>query len=136
MKTIVVGFDGSPAAERALERAAELSGANGRVLIVTASVETPTAGVVDEPILDSPSAEERAELLERAAGTVRSLGVEPELIAADAGPAEALVEAARADDADLIVVGSSGSGYVTRAIVGSTAENVVRRAPCDVLVVR
>jgi nucleotide-binding universal stress UspA family protein len=47
-----------------------------------------------------------------------------------------LIETARAEDADLIVVGSTGSGFVTRAIIGSTAENVVRRAPCDVLVVR
>jgi nucleotide-binding universal stress UspA family protein len=58
------------------------------------------------------------------------------LVAADTGPAEALVQAARAEEAELIVVGSTGSGYVTRAIVGSTAENVVRQAPCDVLVVR
>jgi nucleotide-binding universal stress UspA family protein len=36
----------------------------------------------------------------------------------------------------LIVVGHTGSGYVARALLGSTAENVVRGAPCDVLVVR
>jgi nucleotide-binding universal stress UspA family protein len=136
MRTIVAGFDGSPAAERALERAVDLAGADGRVVIVTASVSVPPAGVSDEPILDSPSPQERDALLERAAATLRARGVEPALVAGDARPAEALVEAARAEDADLIVVGRTGSGYVTRAIVGSTAENVVRQAPCDVLVVR
>lgn len=80
MKTIVVGFDGSPAAERALERALEMTDAEGRIVIATARLTIPPASVVDEPIL--------------------------------------------------------GSGYVTRALVGSTAENVVRRAPCDVPVVR
>jgi nucleotide-binding universal stress UspA family protein len=136
MKTIVIGFDGSPAAERALERAAELSGTDGRVVIVTATVTVPAAGVVDEPILDSPSPEERDALLEDGASRLRSAGIEAALVAVEGGPAEALVEVARAEGADLIVVGSTGSGYVTRAIVGSTAENVVRQAPCDVLVVR
>jgi nucleotide-binding universal stress UspA family protein len=135
MKAIVVGFDGSAAAERALERATALARTDGRVVIVTASVSLPPSGVVDEPILDSPSPTERDALLERAAATVRSRGIEATLIAADAAPAQALVDAARAEDADLIVVGRTGSGYVTRAIVGSTAENVVRQAPCDVLVV-
>jgi nucleotide-binding universal stress UspA family protein len=136
MKTIVIGFDGSPAAERALERAAELSGTDGRVVIVTATVTVPAAGVVDEPILDSPTPEERDALLEDGASRLRSAGIEAALVAVEGGPAEALVEVARAEGADLIVVGSTGSGYVTRAIVGSTAENVVRQAPCDVLVVR
>jgi nucleotide-binding universal stress UspA family protein len=136
MKTIVVGFDGSPAAERALERSAALVGAGGRVVIVTASVSMPPAGVIDEPILDSPTPEEGEALLESAASTLRLRGIEPVLVAADTGPAEALVQAARTEEAELLVVGSTGSGYVTRAIVGSTAENVVRQAPCDVLVVR
>ena len=33
-------------------------------------------------------------------------------------------------------MGHIGSGYVTRALLGSTAENVVRHAQCDVLVAR
>jgi nucleotide-binding universal stress UspA family protein len=136
MTTIVIGFDGSPPAERALERAAELSGASGRVVIVTATVSVPLKGVTDEPILDSPSPGERDALLERAATTLRERGIEPSLVAAEAEPAQALVQAARDENADLIVVGGTGSGYVTRAIVGSTAENVVRQARCDVLIVR
>ena len=132
----MVGFDGSPAAERALERASALLAADGRVVVITASPSVPAAGVVDEPILDSPSHQERDALLERAAGMLRARGSESALVASDAEPAEALVQAARAEAADLIVVGSTGTGYVTRALIGSTAEKVIRRAPCDVLVVR
>ena len=58
------------------------------------------------------------------------------LVATDSDPAEALIQVARDHRAELIVVGHTGSGYVTRALLGSTAENVVRHAPCDVLVVR
>jgi nucleotide-binding universal stress UspA family protein len=133
MAAIVVGFDGSPAAGRALERVAALSGEYGRVVLVTASASLPE-GVADDPA--GPSAAERDALLERAATTLRSRGIEPALVSAETGPAEALLEAARDHDAGLIVVGSKGSDYVTRAIVGSTAEAIVRRAPCDVLIVR
>jgi nucleotide-binding universal stress UspA family protein len=135
MKTVVVGFDGSPAAERALARAAELTGGDGRVVVVTASVSIPSRSVVDEPIV-SPSKEERAALLERAGSALRSRDKEAVLVASDEQPGEALVQAVRSEDADLIVVGSTGAGYVTRALIGSTAEAVVRHAPCDVLVVR
>jgi nucleotide-binding universal stress UspA family protein len=136
MRTIVVGFDGSPAAARALDRVAELAGNRGRVVVVTASARLESTGLVDEPILESPSPEERDALLDQGAQALRARGIEPELIAADAEPAQALVQAAHDADADMIVVGSIGSSYLTRAIVGSTAQSVVRQAPCDVLVVR
>jgi nucleotide-binding universal stress UspA family protein len=135
MTTIVIGFDGSPSAERGLERATELTTAGGRVVIVTAAVSIPARSIIDEPIV-SPSVDERDALLDRAGASLRSRGIEPTLVAADAEPAEALVQAVRSEHADLLIVGSAGSGFVTRAILGSTAESVVRHAPCDVLVVR
>jgi nucleotide-binding universal stress UspA family protein len=46
------------------------------------------------------------------------------------------MKVARDQGAELIVMGHTGSGYVTRALLGSTAENVVGHAPCDMLVVR
>jgi nucleotide-binding universal stress UspA family protein len=136
MRAIVVGFDGSPAAERALDRAAELAGDGGRIVLLAATTRLESTGVVDEPILDSRSPEERDAILDRGAAALRERGIEPETVAADGQPAEALMQAARDAGADLIVVGSSGSDYVARAILGSTAEKVVRQAPCDVLVVR
>jgi nucleotide-binding universal stress UspA family protein len=136
MRTIVVGFDGSPAAERALARAAELAGDGGRVVLLAARRRLDSRGVVDEPIVDSPSPDERDAVLDRGAATLRERGVEPQVVAADGEPAEALVQAARDAEADMILVGSTGSDYVARALLGSTAENVVRRAACDVLVVR
>jgi nucleotide-binding universal stress UspA family protein len=47
-----------------------------------------------------------------------------------------ITEAAKALSADLIIIGTHGYSGVTRAIMGSTAEKVVRHAPCPVLVVR
>jgi nucleotide-binding universal stress UspA family protein len=47
-----------------------------------------------------------------------------------------ITEAAKALSADLIIIGTHGYCGLTRAIIGSTAEKVVRHAPCPVLVVR
>jgi nucleotide-binding universal stress UspA family protein len=47
-----------------------------------------------------------------------------------------ITEAAKALASDLIVVGTHGYAGVTRSVMGSTAEKVIRHAPCPVLVVR
>jgi nucleotide-binding universal stress UspA family protein len=133
--TVVVGFDGSPAAQRALERAAALAG-NGRVILVVASPTMPAQGVIREPILDAPAPAESAALLERGRSVLGDLGVAVETVSSELPPAQALMEVARGARADMILVGATGTGYVTRALLGSTAENLVRHAPCDVLVVR
>ncbi|HUP19059.1 MAG TPA: universal stress protein [Gemmatimonadota bacterium] len=47
-----------------------------------------------------------------------------------------IIRAARETPADLIVVGSHGIGGIAETLFGSTAEKVIRKAPCAVLVVR
>jgi universal stress protein A len=51
-------------------------------------------------------------------------------------PGSEIVKAAREWPADLVVIGSHGRRGLTRALVGSVAEAVMRHAPCPVLVVR
>jgi nucleotide-binding universal stress UspA family protein len=51
-------------------------------------------------------------------------------------PHTEIVEAARELGADLIVLSTHGHTGLTHALLGSTAEKVVRHAPCPVLVVR
>jgi nucleotide-binding universal stress UspA family protein len=136
LTTVVVGYDGSAPSERALERAATLVGSGGRVIVVTARPSLAPSGISSEPILDTPPSDERGAMLERSRVLLNERGIQATLVAADDDPAQALAQAARDEDAELIVVGHTGSGYVTRALLGSTAENVLRHAPCDVLVVR
>ena len=50
--------------------------------------------------------------------------------------AHAITEYARANGIDLIIVGTHGRGAVSRFLMGSVAERVVRSAPCPVLTVR
>ena len=50
--TVVVGYDGSPPAQRSLERAATFVGASGRLILVTASPSSDSQGLMSEPLLD------------------------------------------------------------------------------------
>jgi nucleotide-binding universal stress UspA family protein len=134
-QSVVVGFDGSDAAARALARAAAMAGTNGRVVVVTARPTMAASPVTPEPILDAPSPVEQRELLDRARALLADRAARAAFVAIDGDPAEALTRVARSEAAALIVVGRMGSGFVTRALLGSTAENVLRHAPCDVLVV-
>ena len=51
-------------------------------------------------------------------------------------PADEILAAAREWNADLIVLGTHGRSGVSRLVMGSTAESVLRRTPCPVLVVK
>ena len=54
----------------------------------------------------------------------------------DGEPADALVSAAEEHQADLIVLGAVRDTSLATRLLGSTAEEVTRRVPCDVLIVR
>ncbi|MEZ5102505.1 MAG: universal stress protein [Thermoleophilia bacterium] len=132
---IVLGFDGSPVARLALERAASLAGPGGHVAVVSAlPTESPflRPGI---PFDEEDVAEQRREL-DGAGALLRERGVEHSLLDPVGDPAETLCEVARERVADLIVVGSHGRGAAARALLGSVSSSVVHHAPCDVLVVR
>lgn len=51
-------------------------------------------------------------------------------------PRDVILEAAEAEHADLIVIGTHGRRGLSRLVLGSVAESVLRRATCPVLTVR
>ena len=51
-------------------------------------------------------------------------------------PADQILAAAREWEADVIVIGTHGRSGVSRLVLGSTADSVVRHAPCPVLVIK
>jgi len=59
-----------------------------------------------------------------------------ETVVTDGSPHVEIVRLAEQRQADLIVMATHGHGFISHAILGSTTERVVRRAPCPVLVVR
>jgi nucleotide-binding universal stress UspA family protein len=132
---IVVGYDGSAAAERALLRAADEAGERDAVVVVTTASQVYSAGSAPEPLLE-PAADP-SELLAAAKATVtaRSSLADVVVVAREGDPAEELLEVARAANADLVIVGRRGRDFVARTLLGSVAARVVEHAPCDVIVV-
>ena len=66
----------------------------------------------------------------------RAAGVRVNFLIWDGDPGESIVDAARSEQVDLVVVGSHGRGQVGRFLIGSVSDHVVRHAHCPVLVVR
>jgi nucleotide-binding universal stress UspA family protein len=135
-KTIVVGFDDTEPARRALDRAADLAEAFGSKLLVTSVAPTlvstgHSAGPIDP--VDSPS--EHREQLKDAPELVEARGLDAEYVPAIGEPADAIVELAEERDADLIVVGTREPGIVSRLLGQSVSEHVAHEAHRDVLIV-
>jgi nucleotide-binding universal stress UspA family protein len=70
----------------------------------------------------------------RLAEVVRARGGEVHERIATGRAASEIIRVAREDEIDMIVIGTHGRGALTRALFGSTAERVSRRAPCPVFV--
>ncbi len=77
----------------------------------------------------------RAEL-EKFRASLPACFVEQEIIVAEGRPAEEIFGQIRERSIDLAVLGSRGRGSLKRVLLGSTSEQVLRRAPCSVLIMR
>ena len=131
---IVVGYDGSDGAKRALDRAITLAGDDGRITVVGAAEMHSRAVTTEGAHLDPSEIERRRKDLEEAKTLLATRGVDAETVEAQGDPGRAILDSAK--DADLIVVGSRGLNPFQRLLLGSVSTKVVHRADCDVLVVR
>ena len=137
-KTVVVGYEGDQASERALSRAAEIARSGGASLIVTSIVRPLASGAAARGIGPydpaDPPEEHRAEL-EHARELLAARGVAAELDLEVGEPADAIVALAERRGADLIVVGTHERRFLDRLLHGSVSGAVGKRAHCDVLIV-
>lgn len=142
-RRILVATDGSLDAAFAGRAAADLARRTGAVLDLV-HVWLPTFAVVDyypapplapvgRPTIQEVEEREARALLEREA---RRLGDDVTTHLCSGRPADEIVALAARLDADLVVIGSRGLGPVRRLVLGTVSEEVVRRAPCPVLVLR
>jgi len=141
---IVVGTDGSGTATEAVRRAIELARLSGGKIAIVAAFE---------PIPQTRLREEQAEVpgdvshtvgpredvnvaLDAAVGMAKQVGVEAEPFPREGDPADAILDVAEENNADLIVVGNKGMTGAKRFLLGSVPNKVSHHAPCGVYIVR
>jgi nucleotide-binding universal stress UspA family protein len=153
---ILIAYDGSPSADHALREAGRLlPGRRALVVVVykqgigfeVMDLPTATIGLPPAPIdvrtaleLDQDLAERSQKLAQQGAELAREAGFDPEPLAVaddvDTPVAETIVTVAKEQGADAIVVGAHGHGRLSEVVLGSTSRDVIRRAPCPVVVAR
>jgi nucleotide-binding universal stress UspA family protein len=136
MNTIAVGYDDTDVSQRALERAAELAKALGAQLRVVSVAPLAAGGVRSAGALDPIDSPERhAAELRRAREYLEGQGLTAEYEAAVGDPADALVQLADRDHADLLVVGARHHTLLGRLLGQSVSDAVSHQARSDVLIV-
>lgn len=143
-RCIVVGTDGSEAAEGAVRQAVELARAVGARLELVSAYEpvatqqTPTEprGEPDEPqwVIHAQAEVERT--LADAAQLAREAGLETNVYVRQGDPADAILDVAEEREADLIVIGNKGMTGASRFLLGSVPNKISHHAPCSVLIIR
>ena len=87
--------------------------------------------------IDSKDMRQVAEsVLARSAAKAAEQGVEADYAAVEGDPADAILQAAADQDADLVVVGNKGMTGAGRFLQGSVPNKITHHAECSVLVVR
>jgi nucleotide-binding universal stress UspA family protein len=129
---ILVGFDGSDASRRALVHAAELVGRGGSLDVINVIGAQPVSSRIDG--LGDGLRRRQRKVLHEARALLGEWEVRMTPVAAVGDPTTEIRAAAEESGAGVIVVGR-GNG-LRRLIDGSVSARLVRRAPCDVLVVR
>jgi nucleotide-binding universal stress UspA family protein len=142
IKTILLTTDFSDTATRAIEPALALARRFGARIVLTfveedrlppLVVEYMAVGVED---VMSQQVDRARERLEEYAATHLEGQEGLELIVGVGTAHVEIVRLAEEKEADLVVMATHGRGFISHAILGSTAERVLRRSPCPVLVVR
>jgi nucleotide-binding universal stress UspA family protein len=128
LKKILCPVDFSAASEQALKYAAELHGDNGELIVL--HVCRQGAGDGESQLKEHLSHFSRySDLLSALQCPVR--------FAVEYGnPAAAIIDYAGEHEVDFIVIGSHGTTNLQRLLVGSTAESVMRHAPCPVVILK
>jgi len=114
---------------------------DSRFLVISASPPvflTPGEAVAPGAIAQVIAAQEAFHrgLAEGAAGELRKAGLKVDARMVPADPRIAIVDGARHEKADLVIVGSHGRSGFSKLLLGSVASHVIAHSPCNVLVVK
>ena len=141
-KKILVATDFSPSADVALRSAERLAREAGGTLVVAHVVEPISPGystrrstlAIEE--IETVAEREARATLDKIVAASRRRGARIKGVLGVGKPWAAILEVAQKQGVEAICLGNSGRSLFGRLLLGSTAENVVRRSPLPVLVTR
>jgi nucleotide-binding universal stress UspA family protein len=142
--SMVVGTDGSDTANEAVRQATDLAGRVSAKVHLVSAYEPVSEGRLREERQQVPGdlqwmvspREDVSTTLEEAASAIRDLGIDVETHAREGDPADAILDVAEEQSADLIVVGNKGMTGAKRFLLGSVPNKVSHHAPCSVMIIR
>jgi universal stress protein A len=142
MKTILHPTDFSSVSRSAFKKAIELAKGD-RVMLELLHVITPVIPVPGGNVprstynaLDAAATTSARKRMEELVKQAHAADVKTKLTIVEGRPADRIVRAARANRADLIVMGTHGRTGLSRLLLGSVAARVISHSPCPVLTVR
>lgn len=133
--TVVLGYDESPGAKRALGAAIEVSAAFGEPLVLVYGAAPPGTGGEEYRVVKEALHETGREALDHAVGVADDAGVPTTVEIIDQSPAQALLDAAARHQARVIVVGTWGESPIRGALLGSTPHKLLHLSRIPVLCV-
>jgi nucleotide-binding universal stress UspA family protein len=144
IKTIIVGTDGSDTAAQAVVQAGELADKLDANLVIVSAFEPVAEVRLQEERVEAPADVEWAinqredvdAMLSQISAPLRERGVDVRFTARQGNPADAILDVAEEEHADLIVVGNKGMSGARRFLLGSVPNKISHHAPCSVLIVR
>jgi nucleotide-binding universal stress UspA family protein len=131
---ILVAYDGSEAAQRALDWTARV-GADAKVCVISVAPTLEATEKIRDAVDPTSDVPMHQRQLEEAAAVLQKVGIEPSTMLKAGNPAEEIIDAAARGHYDMIVVGKHGMGAMRKFLIGSVADRVVRHAKAPVLVV-
>lgn len=140
MRKILCPIDFSPTSRNALASAVQLAIERGAELVIAHAWQLPAAYYDDLPFpadVTQQIVDDAEQELEKARAGALAAGVARVSVLLLSGSAwRVIVDAIDADPAiDLVVIGANGRSGLSRIVLGSVAEQIVRHAPCSVLAV-
>jgi nucleotide-binding universal stress UspA family protein len=138
-RKIMVGFDGSAIATRALGAALLLAKeSGGEVLVTFVQEEGPRYSDDPSEVTEEREAIKRhsLDLKREAEMRIAGAGLNATVRIVTGNAPRLLCDVAKQEGVDLLVIGHSGRSGLWGGLLGGTADKVVDHAPCSVLVVR
>jgi len=143
-RRILVPLDGSKKSEQALPLACQLALAEGAEVVLLVAIHLGQVLFVERQDrlptnfeqLSQQQHEEAGLYLSEHRKELEQRGLKVEVVLCSGDPRDSILEESRQRQVDLIVMTSAGKGNWMRWLSGSIADQVLRSAPCPVLVVR